>query len=463
MADKVKFESAEQQTQEVFHPTPRTGARIRFGDAETGDRPVPLSRTFSSASQASVNSISSRRGRRYSINPEVALPITYRTVSIQINETKDKERIEAAKAKKDAAGELGDLEWHTLSLEELETQLSTSRTQGLSKAQVERKQKEFGKNTPSQPPGDLMSRLFGYMFGGFGSVLLLAGILVTISYKPLGDPPAVANLALAIVLFAVFVIQALFNGWQDWSSSRTMASITGMLPDDCAVLRDGVRIELAAIDLVPGDILYIKSGNKLPADVRFLEVSSDAKFDRSILTGESQPVPGTTDYTDKNYLETNNIGMQGTHCISGSALGITVSTGDKTVFGKIARLTSSPKTGMSPLEREILRFVIIICALMIFFNIIVIICWGAWIRKSYPNYMNVAQLIVAVVSVAVAFIPEGLPIALTASLTITANIMKQNQVLCKSLKTVETLGAVSVICSDKTGTLTRVSKIAVWL
>ena len=197
--------------------------------------------------------------------------------------------------------------------------------------------------------------------------------------------------------------------------SRTMASISGMLPDDCSVLRDGHRVDANAVDLVPGDILYIKFGNKLPADVRFIEVSSDAKFDRSILTGESQPVPGSIEYTDKNYLETNNIGMQGTHCISGTTIGITVSTGDSTVFGKIARLTSTPKTGMTPLQKEILRFIIIICSLMIFFNIVVIICWGAWLRKSHPNWINTAGLIVDVVTVAVAFIPEGLPIALTAS------------------------------------------------
>jgi sodium/potassium-transporting ATPase subunit alpha len=89
-----------------------------------------------------------------------------------------------------------------------------------------------------------------------------------------------------------------------------MASILGILPDDCFVLRDSNRTQLAAVDLVPGDILYIKSGNKLPADVLFFYVSSGAKFDRSILTGEPQPVPGAIDCTDKNYLETDNIGMQ---------------------------------------------------------------------------------------------------------------------------------------------------------
>jgi sodium/potassium-transporting ATPase subunit alpha len=379
-------------------------------------------------------------------------------VSFAIEESKEKQLAEAAKVKRDAATELGELEWHTLSIEEVQKRLYTSLATGLPREQVDSKLKEFGKNIPSKPPSDLVSRIFGYLFGGFGSVLLIGGVLVTITYEPLGNPnPQTSNLALAIVLYAVFVIQALFNAWQDWSSSRTMASITGMLPDECFALRDGIRVELLATEIVPGDILYIKSGNKLPADVRFAEISSDAKFDRSILTGESAPIAGSVDSTDTNYLETHCIGMQGTHCISGSALGICVSTGDKTVFGKIAKLTNTPKTTMTTLQKEILRFIIIICSLMLFFNIVVIICWGAWLRRDHPEWISVAGLIVDVVTVAVAFVPEGLPIALTASLTITANIMKSNQVLCKSLKTVETLGSVSVICSDKTGTLTKVS------
>ncbi len=117
-------------------------------------------------------------------------------------------------------------------------------------------------------------------------MLLVASILVFIAWKPLGEPnPAPANLALAIVLLAVFFIQAVFNMWQDWSSSRVMASIKDMLPDSCLAIRDGNRVTLAADEVVPGDVLLIKAGNKLPADVRFVETSSAAKFDRSILTG----------------------------------------------------------------------------------------------------------------------------------------------------------------------------------
>ncbi|CZR59083.1 related to PMR1-Ca++-transporting P-type ATPase located in Golgi [Phialocephala subalpina] len=362
--------------------------------------------------EAPIRSTASSRRRRYSVDLATALLITFRTVSYAIEEIKEKEKAEAVKAKKDAATEFGGLEWHTWSVSEVENRLETSIKQGLSSEQVTRKQKEFGKNAPSKPPSDLFSRLIGYMFGGFGSVLLIGGILVTITYKqvffpepdgfrvlsrgngadfealmfrPLGEPtPAVANLALAIVL--------------------TMASISGMLPDDCFVLRDGNRVEFVAADLVPGDILCIKSGNKLPADV----------------------------HSSKSLL-----------MLTGNTLGVTVSTGDKTIFGKIAKLTNTPKTSMTTLQKEILRFIIIICSLMLFFNVVVIICWVAWLRHDHPSWISVAGLIVDIVTVAVAFIPEVLPIALTASLTITASIMKSNEVLCKSLKTVETLGAVS--------------------
>jgi sodium/potassium-transporting ATPase subunit alpha len=164
--------------------------------------------------------------------------------------------------------------------------LSTSPSQGLSAEQAKRKLVEYGKNTPSPPPTHHFQQIFGYFFKGFGSILLVGSILVFVSWKPLGEPPAVANLALAIVLLAVFFIQAAFNAWQDWSSSRVMASISTMLPDSCLVLRDGTQATVIASDIVPGDILCIRSGNKLPADVRFVEISSDAKFDRSILTGK---------------------------------------------------------------------------------------------------------------------------------------------------------------------------------
>ncbi len=177
------------------------------------------------------------------------------------------------------------------------------------------------------------------------------------------------------MLLAVFFIQAGFNMFQDWSTSRVMSSIKGMLPEDCQVVRDGCTLRLPAIDIVPGDVVAIRAGDKLPADVRFLQVSPDAKFDRSVLTGESKPVSAAVNHTDTNYLETLNIGLQGTHCILGSCVGVVVGTGDKTVFGRIAKLTNEPKTKMTPLEREVLYFVVIISSTMLTMITIVLVVW----------------------------------------------------------------------------------------
>ena len=120
---------------------------------------------------------------------------------------------------------------HTLEVEELCRRLSVDTNQGLSEDQLKRRIAEYGRNKMTPPKSGLVGKIFGYFFGGFGSILLGAGILVFIAWKPLGNPPAVANLALALVLIAVWLIQAAFNAWQDWSTSRVMASIGTMLPD----------------------------------------------------------------------------------------------------------------------------------------------------------------------------------------------------------------------------------------
>ncbi|PLB47621.1 Na/K ATPase alpha 1 subunit [Aspergillus steynii IBT 23096] len=422
--------------------------------AQAQSRPANLKRKSSAASMGSQFSIRSMN-RRATVDPSITLPIHYRTISFEIDEGKERQRAEAVEAKNIIADDLSNLDWHLLSSTDLQKRWQVDISQGLSPEQVDHRLSQHGKNTLSHLPHPWFSQIFGYFFKGFGAILLTGCILVFVSWKPLGHPPAIANLALAIVLLAVFFIQAAFNAWQDWSSSRVMASITAMLPESCLVLRDGSQTMVPAPEIVPGDVVYIKAGNKLPADIRFLEVSNDASLDRSILTGESLPINATVDSTDNNYLETHCIGLQGTHCVSGTILGLVVSTGDSTVFGKIAKLTNEPKKGLSTLEKEILRFVVFIVLIMLFMVIIVIIVWATWLRVKHPDWINVPTLIVDCVSIAIAFIPEGLPIALTASLTITAALMSKNKILCKSLKTVETLGAVSVICSDKTGTLTR--------
>lgn len=201
--------------------------------------------------------------------------------------------------------DIAGLVWHKLSTDEAFRRLSSSPIQGLSTEQVARKSKEHGLNKLSPPPSRWFQKAIQYLFGGFGSILLVASILVFIAWKPLGQPPAVANLALAIVLAIVFVVQVFFAFFQgtfsshlrktcsfvadsdsDWSSSRVMASITNMLPDRVLVLRNGSQTQIDGTELVPGDVIKIKIGDKLPADIRLFEVSSDIKFDRAILTGK---------------------------------------------------------------------------------------------------------------------------------------------------------------------------------
>ncbi|KAL3429013.1 hypothetical protein BDV09DRAFT_203411 [Aspergillus tetrazonus] len=399
-------------------------------------------------------SLSVHSGRGRVVVPENVLPITYKTLSIEAEDAVEKHSKEFNRREQEQVKGLAELDHHLLSVDDLQHRFSTS-AKGLQNEQIPHLISKYGKNQPSPPHSRLFQAIMGYVFGGFGSILLGGGVLVFVAWKPLGDPPARANLALAIVLIAVWVIQAAFNGWQDWSSSQVMASITTMLPDQCIAIRSGNPNSLSAADLVPGDIIQVKQGNKLPADVRFIQVSADAKFDRSILTGESEPVPGTVDSTNNNFFETNNIGLQGTYCVSGAALGLVVGTGDQTVFGRIAGLSNGRRTEMTPMQKEILRFVLIIIGFVVAFVLIIVIVWAAYLHKNHPDFINVPTLIVSCVSVGIAFIPEGLPIAISMGLTIAAGIMKKNKILCKSLATVETLGAVSVICSDKTGTLTK--------
>lgn len=130
-----------------------------------------------------------------------------------------------------------------------------------------------------------------------------------------------------------------------------MASITGMIPAESLVLRDGQQKSIPASDLVVGDIIYVNLGNKCPADFRIIQCSGDLKFDRSVLTGESEPIAGTTETTDPNFMESRNIGMQGTHIVSGNGIGVVIQTGDTTVFGRIAKLSASGSPSLTTLQR----------------------------------------------------------------------------------------------------------------
>lgn len=237
---------------------------------------------------------------------------------------------------------------------------------------------------------------------------IITHIVTRISWEPLGDPaPSAVNLALAIILMFVIFLQAIFNAWQDWSTNKVMNGINNMLPTHTLVLRDGKQSTIDATNLVNGDIVYIKMGNKIPADMRLIQVSDDLRFDRSILTGESEAIAGSVDSTDPNFLETHNIAMMGTHCVNGSAMGIVIGTGDNTMMGKIAKLSATSSNQRTLLQIEILRFVLIIAGLSISVGIICLIAWAAWLRVTFPDYLTLPNALIDVISVIVAFVPEG--------------------------------------------------------
>ncbi|KAF7291797.1 Calcium ATPase [Mycena chlorophos] len=392
------------------------------------------------------------------IDPRTRIPADFRTLSVHVTETQEAKEA----AKKGTVKDLAEVTWHTLSTQDVCNRLGVSASVGLDGPIAARRLATNGRNVISRPPKNLARKIFFYIFGGFGSLLFVASIICFIAWRPLGDPnPFAPNLALAVVLLIVIAIQAAFNFWQDFSTSHVMASIASLLPTEILVTRDGEKFKLPAADLVSGDIVTITLGSKVPADLRLIEVSPDLRFDRAILTGESNEIAGSVDCTDQNFLESRNIALQGTLCTSGSGVGIAVALGDNTVFGRIAKQAGSERPVRTTLEVEILRFVIIIASLAMAVAVLIVILWASWLRRDYPGFINVPTLLIDCVSVAVAFIPEGLPVCVTLSLTVIAGAMRSSSILCKSLSTVESLGSVNFIASDKTGTLTQNKMTAV--
>ncbi|ODV82223.1 putative Ca2+ ATPase [Suhomyces tanzawaensis NRRL Y-17324] len=429
-----------------------TEEKIRFeDDLETGRSTTRRKRRFSIHSRESKNTI-------FTINekaqPEAVLPGIFKTISHKVDNDLEKEVNLDINS---TPNKFSKVDFHTTSASTIAQRFGSSTSYGLSDSQKEKSFKEYGPNLQSKPPSGMAKKIFMHFFGGFGGLLVTGGVLCCVCWKPLGSPPAISNLILGIILFVVFFAQALFNFFQDFSSSRVMDSIHNMIPTECSVIRNGQTLKIDSKDLVPGDLVLFTAGDKIPADIRVTDASPDLSFDRSILTGESNPIPASSnsDPEKTNYLESNSIAMQGTFGVNGSGRGIVVATGDNTIFGSIAKLTSKPKKGLTPLQYEIVRFVALTSTIIIALVVLVVILWAAWLRKSYPDWINVPSLIVDIVSIAVAFIPEGLPIALTTCLIITANQMRKNKILCKSLSVVETLGSISVLCFDKTGTLTK--------
>ena len=281
-------------------------------------------------------------------------------------------------------------------------------------------------------------------------LLWLGAILCFLAYSiqatSFEEPPD-DNLYLGIVLTAVVVITGIFSYYQESKSSKIMESFKNMVPQYALCLRDGDKVNIKADELTIGDIVEVKFGDRLPADIRIVE-SKGFKVDNSSLTGESEPQSRSPECTSDNPRETKNLAFFSTNAVEGTAVGIVVSIGDNTAMGRIAGLASGLESGETPIAKEIAHFIHLITGVAVFlgvtFFLIAFILGYHWL-----------DAVIFLIGIIVANVPEGLLATVTVCLTLTAKRMASKNCLVKNLEAVETLGSTSTICSDKTGTLTQ--------
>jgi len=351
-----------------------------------------------------------------------------------------------ADGKEDLKREI-ELDDHKLSIADCLARHRTDPTKGLSSVDAEERLRTYGPNALTPPKQDPEWKKLLKQFTGWFSILLEVGALLSFIGYAL-DPDAPENLYIGVVLAAVVIITSVFSYYQEFKSNSIMEKFKNFLPQMATVIRNGEKIKIDATDVVLGDVIEIIGGNKVPADLRLIQVSN-LKVDNASLTGEAEPQSRGPEMTDENPLETKNLAFYGTLATEGSAIGIAIGTGDRTVIGRIAGLAASTVAEDTPIHREIHHFILIITGVAIFlgttfFMIGMIISGGDWITN-----------LVFMIGIIVANVPEGLLATVTVSLTLTANRMASKNVLVKNLEAVETLGSTTTICSDKTGTLTQ--------
>jgi len=362
-----------------------------------------------------------------------------------------------ADKKKKEGGELDDmkkeLEWdeHKVDLSELIKRYQTDLETGLTMARHAEVMARDGPNA-LRPPKTTPEwvKFCKQLFGGFAMLLWIGAILCFIAHSITAatyEDPSPDNLYLGIVLSAVVIVTGIFGYYQESKSSKIMETFKNLVPAQCLVLREGEFRSIKVDDLVVGDVVNVKSGDRIPSDIRVVQ-SSNFKVDNSSLTGESEPQLRTNEFSDDNPMETRNVAFFSTYAVEGSAKGIVIQTGDRTAMGRIAILASGLETEDTPIAKEIHHFINIITGVAVFlgvtFFIIAFILGYYWL-----------DAVIFLIGIIVANVPEGLLATVTVCLTLTAQRMASKNCLVKNLEAVETLGSTSTICSDKTGTLTQ--------
>ncbi len=330
--------------------------------------------------------------------------------------------------------------WHTKSTESAYTLLETSAS-GLSQEEAEKRLDQYG---PNQLPEPKMRGPFVRLMYQFHNILIYVLLVAGMVTAVLG------HWVDAGVIFAVVLLNAVIGFVQEGKAENALRAIRQMLSPNAMVMRDGRQITIEAIDLVPGDIVMLQSGDKVPADLRLFRVKG-LQVQESALTGESMAVEKTTDpVADESVIgDRRCIAYSGTIVTHGQGGGMVIGTGAQTQIGRISSLVSEVESVTTPLLRQMAQFgrwlttAILGIALITF-------AFGLLIRDYAA-----AEMFLAAVSLAVAAIPEGLPAIMTITLAIGVQRMASRNAIIRKLPAVETLGAVTVICSDKTGTLTR--------
>merc|ERR1712088_572751 len=344
-----------------------------------------------------------------------------------------------------------EIDVHRVSVDELCKRFNTQVERGLTASQAEKNLAEYGRNELTPPPTTPeWVKFCQCLFSGFACLLWLGAVLCFLAYgiqATAYEEPPDDNLYLGVVLTAVVTVTGIFSYYQESKSAKIMESFKNLVPQYALVRRDGEKVTIAATELTLGDVIEVKFGDRIPADIRVVQARG-FKVDNSSLTGESEPQARSPEKTHDNPLETKNLAFFSTNAVEGTATGIVVNVGDNTVMGRIAGLASGLETGETPIAKEIAHFIHIITGVAVFlgvtFFIIAFILGYHWL-----------DAVIFLIGIIVANVPEGLLATVTVCLTLTAKRMASKNCLVKNLEAVETLGSTSCICSDKTGTLTQ--------
>ena len=330
--------------------------------------------------------------------------------------------------------------WHTLSIKEIERKLDSSQG-GLSQPEAVKRLKDFGPNKLEEKAGDSPLKIFFDQFKDFLIVILLLATIVSFILGETID---------AIIIFAIVLLSAILGFAQEYRSQKAVKALKKMAAPEALVLRDGSARKVPAETIVPGDVLSLTVGDKISADARIVE-EMGLEINESALTGESLPVKKENTILENKDIpvgDRKNMFYAGTIVTRGHAKGIVVATGVQTEFGKIAQMISEVEPEKTPLEKKLEKVgqilgigSLVICAFASFLGI----------SRGYP----ILQMFLWGVSLAVAAVPEALPAVVTGALSLGVWEMAKKKAIIRRLPAVETLGSVSVICSDKTGTLTR--------